>query len=1203
MHQTGNTPADARSKVQRAVEEFIERCSLGETLDPEVFAAPWPNPERGKIVTQCRNFLHFDDFVGSDSGKSNARPEADKRRTFGDFLIQEEIGRGGMGVVYLAHQKSLNRRVALKVMASGLTLSKRHVERFRREATAAAQLRHPGIVPVHNFTEVDGTFAFAMDYIAGRNLGEVLDDLRLSNGDSGGAVEGTLGLQIKNGYVAECALLCAQIAGALSAAHAAGITHRDIKPRNIMIDDQRQGRLLDFGLAKSEDQGSISISGEITGTAHYMSPEQTLAKRAGLDHRTDIFSLGVILYELLTLRLPFDGKNLQQIVYQICFQEPRGIHRQNPKVPRDLVTICAKALEKDPQARYQTAQEFEVDLQRFLRWEPIHAKPASFFSRAIKWAHRHRTETVAALLLVVSGLTFATTAWWHIREQRADGERLLALSIERSSAGDFLAAERFATSSLEANPSDETRGKLELIRKDRELAATQQQRMIAESNLATADANLLLARSSSLLAINREQAMRAALDAVDLADSPDARSAVLEALGAGYRTIALGDGTVISVRWSNDGTRIALAHSDGPAAIREAASGKELFRLDESHGPALDIEFHPDGQRFATGERLQDPTQPGCATICNLVDGRELLRLTHIGPVESVQFDSLAGTRLLTVSYGSYEKGPFQARVFDVATGRALGSVTDHARFIVAARISPDGRLIASNGDPGFVRVWDAGNGAELLRLTGGKVREIAFAPGSDLLAMADENRVRLFSLPSGELLGECRHTKEISTVRFDQSGTRLLTASADLTARLWTIDRAMRRVTETQALLGHNKPLSSAAFDFEGQRAITACDDNVVRVFDLAKGEPLHRYEFGQAIDYAEFDPQGRRVLVRSVAGRGSIWDLDGARGTLALRQGSFARAVAFTSNGQQLVTGNDDGHLDVWNTRDGQSLPGMLPKLDSSVRAIDVDPKSSRALVALESGKVAFYNLRDGALISILNDQLQGVHTARFSADGERVLLASDSGIAAVFNARDASRLGQVDLGAPVTSAAISPDGALCATLVKDAICAQLWSLPDGKLVREIGSSAQPWKVVLFLPDGASLLLAGAGDQVQRYSLDNRLLQQFATELHIGHAALDRTGNRLLLCSDDPQTPVAQVFDLSTSKLMVRCTSHHGALLACALSADGAYALTSAKDRTVLVWPTDPVKLALNLRPVDFTPADRRKLSLPPIRSNRPK
>lgn len=141
------------------------------------------------------------------------------------------------------------------------------------------------------------------------------------------------------------------------------------------------------------------------------------------------------------------------------------------------------------------------------------------------------------------------------------------------------------------------------------------------------------------------------------------------------------------------------------------------------------------------------------------------------------------------------------------------------------------------------------------------------------------------------------------------------------------------------------------------------------------------------------------------------------------------------------------------------------------------------------------------------------------------------------------------------------------------------------------------------MFLPDGASLLLAGAGDQVQRYSLDNRLLQQFATELHIGHAALDRTGNRLLLCSDDPQTPVAQVFDLSTSKLMVRCTSHHGALLACALSADGAYALTSAKDRTVLVWPTDPVKLALNLRPVDFTPADRRKLSLPPIRSNRPK
>ena len=318
------TPSGSHdTTIQQAVEAFVKQHAAGAATDPATFAAGYPETMRAEILSQCREFLTFDGLLGRQEWQEPEQ-EAEDGRVFGDFLIQEELGRGGMGVVYLAKQKSLNRRVALKVMASGLTLSKRYVERFRREAMATAQLRHRAIVPVHSLIEVDGTFALAMDYVAGRNLADVLDDLRLANTEDGGVEIGTLGIATDKGYVAECAMLVAEVASALAVAHHNQVVHRDLKPRNLMIDDRRQIRLLDFGLAKSLDatRESLSVSGELTGTWHYMSPEQTLAKRVEIDHRADIWALGVILYEILTLKRPFDGKNQHQIVYEICFKEP-----------------------------------------------------------------------------------------------------------------------------------------------------------------------------------------------------------------------------------------------------------------------------------------------------------------------------------------------------------------------------------------------------------------------------------------------------------------------------------------------------------------------------------------------------------------------------------------------------------------------------------------------------------------------------------------------------------------------------------------------------------------------------------------------------------------------------------------------------------------------------------------------------------------
>jgi WD40 repeat protein len=1166
---------DGNTIVQQAVEDFVDRCTTGEAPDPAGFATAWPEPLRERIAEQCRRFLAFDDLVGRQRWDDGDLVKPDGRQ-FGDFVIKEELGRGGMGIVYLAHQRSLNRRVALKVMASGLTLSKRHVERFRREATAAAQLRHPGIVPVHSFTEVDGTFAFAMDYIAGRNLGEILDDLRLANGPQPAHVEGTLGMQPEKGYVAECALLCAQLASALAAAHGSGIAHRDIKPRNVMLDDRRQARLLDFGLAKSLDHGSISLSGEITGTAHYMSPEQTLAKRVPLDHRTDIFSLGVILYELLTLRRPFDGRNLQQIVYEICFKEPPPVQKLNPKVPRDLVTICQKALEKDPQNRYQTAEEFEADLQRFLRWEPVHARPAGWLSRLAKWTHRHRTETATALLLAAAGLAAAGIAWYRTAERRARSDELMGKARDERGQRNYEAAIAHATEALALSSEPTVQQELELLR-------AEQQRMVAETNL-------LLMSSGQALERDRELALVLALQAVDRHDSHFARSAVLDALGAGYHTRRFAAGQqVVKAVLSADGQQVATAALDGPAALWDAATGERQFLL-EGHGRALDLRFHPDGMHLATSHEGDG------VVFWSRTTGRDVRRIAHDGPVEIVRFDQ-GGARLLTFSYVNGQTGPFTLQLWDGATGARVAS--SPTRYLEVAALSPDGRWFASCGDPASVRIWDTTADRELRQIAdhGVRVRDLAFSPDSRLLATAcSDGRARVYSVADGALVRRARHSKDIDTVCFDPKGERLLTGSRDQTARIWNLhlDAGPRgEATEETVLNGHAGTVRRAAFDPSGLYVVTACEDALVRVFDASNGAELMHYEVGRPVEDASFDGDGGRVLI--VAGRehALLWDLDGTRGTVTLRHKSFVRTACFDSTGEHALTAGDDECLRVWNARDGR-LEATIPGLGDPVEAIDVDPHSQRVLVATHAGKVGVYTLYDRSLLNPLAGHQKTVHAARFAADGERVITCSEDGSAAVWNARDATPICRIEGLRPVVAVDLAPDGSLLATVEDGAEDARLWTVPGKQERRRIGRHAGAVRAVAFLPDGTGILTAGDDGRALLWSLDGRLRLTFEAGVPLHRAVFARTGDTLLLCSGAAE-PVAQLWDVETGLQRLSFRGHRGEVVGGAISADGAWAMTCSKDHTAQIWPTDPVAVARQLTLRELTPAERQAFGLP--------
>ena len=336
-------------------------------------------------------------LAGRDGGSASPKtihafgkrvpPSAKMLGDFGDYELLEEIGRGGQGIVYRARQKSLNRTVALKLIGLGQWATEAHLKRFRLEAEAAARLDHPCIVPIHEVGERDGCCYFSMNFVAGGQLDQVVRDTPMST--------------------RQAAELIAKVARTVHYAHEYGILHRDIKPGNILVDKHGEPHLTDFGLARLVDtESTVTRTNETLGTPSYMAPEQAVGETTKLTSATDVYGLGAVLYQLLTGQPPFVGGTTYETIRLLLDREPRPPRLLNPKIDRDLSTICLKCLEKDPQRRYSSALALAEDLEHWLKHEPIQAKRSGFFTHTRKWVRRHPSTAalVTVMLLVAAGL-------------------------------------------------------------------------------------------------------------------------------------------------------------------------------------------------------------------------------------------------------------------------------------------------------------------------------------------------------------------------------------------------------------------------------------------------------------------------------------------------------------------------------------------------------------------------------------------------------------------------------------------------------------------------------------------------------------------------------------------------------------------------------------------------------------------------------
>ncbi|MHB1426347.1 MAG: WD40 repeat domain-containing serine/threonine protein kinase [Gemmataceae bacterium] len=1029
----------------------------------------------------------------------NENDEVPQGRTVPDYEILGELGRGGMGVVYKAHHKSLNRIVALKMILAGAHASVEQRVRFRGEAEAAAGLQHPNIVGVYEVGEHDHRPYFSLEYVEGCCLREVISDYPARPVNAAGLVE--------------------QLAHAVHYAHQRGIVHRDLKPANILLTRGGTPKITDFGLAKRlENDSGHTRSGDILGTPSYMAPEQAAGRVKEIGTWTDTYALGAILYEMLTGVPPFEAATTLDILNQVLSVEPVSLVRRNPRVPRDLATICWKCLEKEPRKRYSSAAALADDLQRFREGRPIAARPVGWLERTGKWARRR--PAVAALVAVSSAA-------------------LLILLV-----GGWVAS-------------------LQLYQREQALEAQARANRRALIRLHVVNGNHFLDDEdeySSLIWFAR---------ALALEDDPAREPAYRLRIGMVLRECPrLGQlwfhqDQVADVAFSPDGRWVLTASADHTAQVWDAVTGKPRLEVPLRHDDGvLCASFSPDGSRIVTA------SLDNTARVWDAATGRPITVLRgHQGAVGDVHFSS-DGLRIITASDDR------TACLWDAGTGKRLAKPLPHDGVVVRASFAPDGRRVLTASRDGSARIWQLGDDEPDLvaRLSHkGSVTDAVFGPDGKQVATASEDgTARIWGSADGKPLTDpLRHYGVVLGVAFRRDGQQLATASADRTARVWDA----RTGQASSLVLRHYSHVSRVVFSPDGKYLATASDDNTARVWDVHKGRPLTPpLTHVRSVNQACFSPDGRRLATASATA--CIYELVPKPPPLpSLKHDGPVLRACFSPDGSRVLTASADRTARLWDASTGKEL-SVLRGHNGEVLRAAFSRDGRRIVTAGEDRTARVWDTAhdEAALLATLKGHRGTIRSAAFSPDGRRVVTASEDATARIWDAIHGTSLAELrapegNARAEMLDAIFSPDGRHVATGSTDGT-ARLWDAASGV---QVGATMRHngWVLrVVFSPDGRRLATASMDQTAQMWDADNGQALLSAPLRHGGlvfDVSFSSDGTRVLTCSEDN---TAQVWSAATGEPLLPALRHRGTVIAARFSPDGSRVATASADNTGRVW-----------------------------------